>query len=67
MLLSVEGLLAGFVIGVLVTLAAFAGTRRRRRLDENPSPAESAGTVPHTDRDAAAAIGRETGGEVFDD
>ncbi len=25
------------------------------------------GTVPHTDYDAAAAIGRQTGGEVFDD
>ena len=25
------------------------------------------GSVPHTDYDAAAKIGRQTGGEVFDD
>jgi hypothetical protein len=64
-----EGFLLGFVVGVVLTLIAVVATRRRRASKElaPQSPTDSVGTIPHTDRDAAAKIGRESGGEVFDD
>jgi hypothetical protein len=63
-----EFFIAGFLLGVFITLCCGAFTRRKtEKPPESSKPTEQLGSATMNAPDQLAKIGRETGAEIIDD